>query len=632
MTSPFTLSLSAGCYPSQWMCGISIVYSFRDAAPGVDAEELQRTSNAMRRRGPDGSGLWVAGDRRVGMAHRRLAIIDTTDAAAQPMWSGDRRFVIVFNGEIYNHRKLRARLERRGAQFRTQSDTEVLLQLYASFGREMLDSLRGMYAFAIWDTRKQELFVARDPYGIKPLYYSVSGGVFRAASQVKALIAGGGVSREVNPGGVVGFLLRGSVPEPFTTVADVAALPAGTWLTVSSHGASVPRRYFSLATELCEAAESPPSESDAQEVVREAVTDSIRHHLVSDVPVGAFLSAGKDSTTIAAIARELGSSLRTVTLGFDEYRGTPDDEVPLAARVAQELGIAHTAVMLSRAEFQRELPHALEAMDQPSIDGLNSYFVSRAAAQAGMKVVLSGTGGDELFGGYTSFRRVPETVHGIGQLARIPGFGRLLRMIWYALLPDHPRFSPKTPGIVEYGGTYAGAYLMRRGLFMPWEIERVVGRDLAREGLAALDLRRLIGNSILPDPGTMFGRVAALESSWFLRDQLLRDVDWASMAHSVEVRVPLVDVNLLRAIAPLTVRGRARGKNLLVSSPRTPLPDEIRTRPKSGFTLPLRRWLFERESSMYGMREWGLHLYGGIESSLAAALAVDPASGFTRFA
>jgi asparagine synthase (glutamine-hydrolysing) len=594
------------------------VHAFGANAPDVSLDELQRTSRAMRSRGPDGNGCWRSPDGRTGMAHRRLAIIDLSPEAAQPMFSADGRYVIVFNGEIYNHLELRARLEQDGERFRTHSDTEVLLHLFARRGEAMLDELRGMFAFVIWDGAERRLFAARDPYGIKPFYYSTAGGVFRGASQVKALLAGGGVSRSPDPAGVTGFLLRGCVPEPFTTVEDVRALPAGSFLYVNARGASEPRRYFSIPTELRLGTEHPAAAEEQAEIVRAAVVDSVKHHLVSDVPVGMFLSAGRDSTAIAAIAREAGASLRAVTVGFAEYRGSRDDEVPLAAEVARGMGIEHSVIVLSQEDFNEELPRALEAMDQPTIDGFNSYFVSWAAARAGMKVALSGTGGDELFGGYSTFRRIPRTVRVARPFRRVKSVGRAYHRLHAAVVPLGGRASPRGAGMLEYGGTYEGAYLLRRGLFMPWELPSVLGAELAREGLRRLDPLGGLRAALDPDPGNPHMRVVALESTFLLREQLLRDIDWASMAHSLEVRVPLVDVRFLRAVAPVIAASKGLGKQYLTHAPRKPLPAAVLHRRKTGFTLPLDRWLYGGEGSrMIGVRKWALELYAAFSSAPA---------------
>ncbi len=586
------------------MCGIVAIYAFDSNAVPVEEEELIAVRDCMTSRGPDGRGLWISGDCRMGMAHRRLAIIDPTPRAAQPMTSGDGRFTIVFNGEIYNHRELRADVEHDHGPLRTTSDTEVLLAVYARDGEAMLRRLRGMFAMCIWDAAKRTLFLARDAYGIKPLYYAVNAGTIRIASQVRALLSGR-VPRGVDVAGVSGFLLRGSVPEPFTIHESVRALPAGTSLLVDDGGVRQPRTFFSVARTWAEASRrQAPSEEETRRHIRE----SVRDHMVADVEVGAFLSAGKDSTSITAIAQELTPHpLRTVTLAFDEYRGTRNDEAPLAEEVARRAGFLHETRVLGRDEFLRELPRMRAAMDQPTIDAFNSYFVSRAAAAHGLKVVLSGTGGDELFGGYTTFSKIPRFVRSMIIPSRCPLLPRALRKLHCALTRSNPKFSPKSGSSLEYGGTYAGAYLLKRGLFLPWELPSIIGRDAADEGLRRLGIIERFEEALADDPGTGWGRVAILESAFLLRDQLLRDIDWASMAHSIEVRVPLVDTSLLTAVAPAVLRGRGDRKSLLVRAPNQPLPAGVFERRKSGFTLPVKKWM-QTERRQFGMRDWALEL------------------------
>jgi asparagine synthase (glutamine-hydrolysing) len=590
------------------MCGINAIYAWHPDAPPADGDELIRTRDAMRARGPDAAGAWLSPDHRLALGHRRLAILDPDARANQPMVIGDA--VLVFNGEIYNFRELRAELRAQGdaAPFTTTSDTEVLLRMYLRFGAAMLPRLRGMFALAIWDSRR--LFLARDPYGIKPLYYAEAGGTFRLASQVKALLAGGGVSATQDPAGIAGFLLRGSVPEPFTTYDAIRALPAGHSMEVTAAGASEPRPYFSLAEVWREASEEGPIASEEEGDVAEALRESVRLHLVSDVPVGAFLSAGRDSGSIVALAAESGAPLSTLTLRFDEYAGTEQNEAPLAEIVARRYGTRHTTVTLTHPEFERELPRVLAAMDQPSIDALNSWFVGRAAAQLGWKVALSGTGGDELFGGYGTFRSIPRFVQAFSVFRHLPGLAR-----WYAtahrhLIPRGARFSPKSALAPAYCHSYEGAYLVKRGLFLPEELPALLGAEVAEEGLRRLTMLERFRTALIPDPGSAFARVATLEAAFYLRNQLLRDLDWCSMAHSLEVRLPLVDPFLLRRVARAALRG---GKDLLARAPRQPLPAAVLKRRKTGFTIPAREWLDIPSSAgrahPFGRRNWALFLY-----------------------
>jgi asparagine synthase (glutamine-hydrolysing) len=592
------------------MCGINGIYAFAPGAPPIDADELFRSRECMRSRGPDAADVWTSSDGRVGLGHRRLAIIDLSAAGAQPMRRGER--VIIFNGEIYNYQELRARLEAKGRTFTSHSDTEVLLALYDDMGEAMLGELRGMFAIVLWDGAKRRMFLARDPYGIKPLYYASEGGTLRVASQVKALIAGGQVDKRFEPAAAAGFFLRGTVPEPFTMYRAIRALPAGSYTYVDEHGVHEPRTYFSIAATLRDAVENAREVRDAerQSIVHDAVLESVRYHMVADVPVGAFLSAGIDSTAVVALARESGASdLQTMTLRFEEYRGRDNDEAPLAALVAREYGVRHTIRDLTLHDFRNELPRIFAAMDQPTVDGLNSYFISKAAAEMGLKVALSGTGGDELFGGYTSFRDIPRWMPITSVLTRIPGLAEGAYRVNSALARRSRHISPKMGEILRHGSSYAGAYLVKRGRFLMSELPAVLGDDIAREGLERLDLLALLERTITPDPGTPYARVAALESSLYLRNQLLRDMDWASMAHSLEVRVPLVDAHLLRRVAPVLVTRKDRGKQILANAPRQRLPESIRARRKTGFTLPIREWLQQEGRVEFGKRSWARKVY-----------------------
>src|SRR5947209_508476 len=345
------------------MCGIAGIYAYHYAANAIDRAELRRIRDHMVARGPDGVGEWYSQDERVGFGHRRLTIIDLSERGAQPMMSANGKLVVTFNGEIYNYRRLRASLEARGHMFRTQTDTEVLLHLYAEKGEDMVHDLRGMFAFALWDTEKSALLLARDPYGIKPLYYADDGWTLRFASQVKALLAGQKVSRNPEPAGWVGFCLFGSVPEPFTTYQEIRALPAGSTLWVDRIGTREAKQYFSIADTYCRAeALSRPSDNEGQQLaVREALLDSVRHHLVADVPVGAFLSSGIDSGALVGLMRDAGQQdIQTVTLAFEEFRGRREDEAPIAETISAQYGTRHVTRFVTEQEFRDDLPKILQ--------------------------------------------------------------------------------------------------------------------------------------------------------------------------------------------------------------------------------------------------------------------------------
>ncbi len=568
------------------MCGISGIFSYHYAASDPDEAELSRMHVYLRPRGPDGDGVWWNQTRRMALGHRRLAIQDLSDKAAQPMISANGRYALTYNGEIYNTPELRRELEAQGATFVSHSDTEVILQLYERKGAAAVQMLHGMFALAIWDNHAETLFLARDPYGIKPLYAANDGWTFRFASQVKALLAGGGVSRDLEPAGLVGFHLFGSVPDPFTLYRDIQALPAGHTQIIDRTGPHAPEPYISLATVLHEA---KAMNGDPMGHAHEALRDSVSAHMLADVPVGLFLSSGVDSGALLGLMHDAGhENIHCVTLAFDEFKGTAEDEVPLAAEMANRYGAQHSVYRVTQGEYESEFEQILAAMDQPSIDGVNTWFVAKAAKAAGLKVALSGLGGDELFAGYPSFRDVPRSVALMRGPAMVPGLGALMQIALGSMFPHQPKWK----GLGRYGGSWAGAYLLRRGLFLPEELRDCMDPEIARLGLQRLQPLARLSASLKPNPGSNNSRVCALESAWYMRHQLLRDADWAGMAHSVEIRTPLVDIDLLRRMAPLLPQmAPGEGKAILASAPHQALPSAIRDRPKTGFAVPTGHWV-----------------------------------------
>ncbi len=549
----------------------------------------------MSKRGPDAEGMWTS--EGVVLGHRRLAILDLDRRSDQPMVAIDGNYAITFNGEIYNFRELRADLEARGVAFRTTSDTEVLLALYALEGERMLPRLRGMFAFGIWNLHSHELFLARDPYGIKPLYYAQTESGLVFASQVKALLASELVSTSCETAGVAGFYLWGSVPEPWTLYRGVFALPAGHWLRVCAGEAPKAICWNDIRTNWRDESRKDAATDDLQSRLRKAVTDSVRAHLVSDVPVCVFLSGGIDSGAIAGLASDLGANVEGITVRFDEFSSLKEDETTVASAVAKHFGLQHHVRKVTRAEFEKDTPHILNAMDQPSIDGVNTWFASKAAAERSYKVALSGIGGDELFRGYTYMGKISREVKWGKAIASIPGAIELLKVPCAYLAKR--RAQPKFNGVPEFIGSLEGAYFLRRSLFLPHELQILMGKEMAMEGLARLGgsppgMNR--ANAVNDEAGACL-----LDSTLYLRNQLLRDSDWASMHHSLELRTPLVDFALLETLKPfLPTLPRGAGKAMLANSPVNRLPHVVTNRAKTGFSIPMTEWLI----GVYDQRHW----------------------------
>ena len=594
------------------MCGIAGIFSHSPDAAPVDPDELLRMRDRMLPRGPDGEGLWVAEDRRVALAHRRLAILDLTPLGAQPMQDPETGTWIVFNGEIYNFGDLRDDLESRGIRFQSHCDTEVLLALYREVDVEMLQRLRGMFAFALWDASRRELFMARDHLGIKPLYWSNDGRTFRFASQVKALLAGGAVDDSPDAAGAVGFFLWGSVPDPFTLYRGIRALPAGHGMVVRADASTKQWSFFDLASVFADRTPSTCTPAEAADRLRKAVSESVRYHLISDVPVGVFLSAGIDSSTIAAHAASyLNGNLHTLSLGFREFAGTASDETILAGAIATSIGSKHQECMISSLDFEAELERILDQMDQPSVDGINTYFVCREARRMGWKVALSGLGGDELFRGYPSFRDLPRRLSLVGRIAGIPGIGRVWRLMSRSIARRTGLI--KLSSLLEYSGNLPSAYRLARGLFLPWEISQFMDRDAVRHGLETLRTTASLQRCI-EGVSDQQRQISCLEMRWYMLNQLLRDSDWASMAHSLELRVPLVDVPLLREVVSLGNAGHAPGKHDLFRTASLPLPEAILHRQKTGFGIPVYDWFRNQDNRatrdrMHGSRAWARRTY-----------------------
>ena len=537
---------------------------------------IEKMQKALEHRGPDGRGIYLASNQKMAFAHTRLSIIDLSPAGHQPMASEDKRYHITFNGEIYNFYQLRQQLETRGVSFHSHTDTEVILKLYQHYGSDCLQYLRGMFAFAIWDEQEQSCFIARDPLGIKPLYYWQSGSTLLFASELRAIATTKLPSLNINPQGLYGYLISGAVPEPHTLIEDIRCLEAGNWLKWQA-GKLTQKQYWQMEFH----PESMSSE-EAIAIVRTALIDSIKHHFVSDVPVGIFLSGGIDSTSLVALARQTQTNqLRTYSIAFAESQW---NEGKIAREIARNFDTEHTEYQVT-ANFGKELlPKYLQTVDQPSIDGFNTFCVSQVARQGGSKVVLSGLGGDEFFGGYPSFHKVPQMVR-LGQ--KLQSFQPLVGCIGSCLEKWSNSNKLKRLGdFLQQPPTSSTAYQSLRGIFSHQE-----AGDLVRQYLGDRDLSTFFQSKHSNTFPTIEDEVSFLEINRYMRNQLLRDSDVMSMAWGLELRVPLVDRVLFETIAsiPSSIR-LAPGKKLLVQAI-PELPDVVFNRPKQGFFFPYEKWM-----------------------------------------
>lgn len=602
---------------------------------------------AMIHRGPDEDGVLAEPFAVLGM--RRLSIIDL-GSGRQPIYNEDGTVGVVFNGEIYNFPQLRSTLETRGHHFRTRSDTEVLVHAYEEWGERCLDHLRGMFAFALWDGRgpsrthggsdaRPRVLLARDRLGIKPLYYAAAAdGTLLFASEVRALLASEAIERRIEPGSVEAYLLFGSVVEPMTMVKGVLSLPPGHALMVSCDApvAGKPIAYWDLgATARESSAKVPKDVASAARAVRPMLEEAVRSHLVSDVPLGLFLSSGLDSMALAALASRERSGLHTFTIVFPELEFS---EAPAARQIAARFGTEHRELLVTAEEMQSRLGEAVEALDQPSMDGVNTFFVSWAARQVGLKVALSGLGGDEVFGGYPTFRLTPSVAKWTALARCVPSTARkaiataIMEMSRLWKLPRKTDALRKAVAIWSDPKAMPHPYFFTRMLFTPAQTERLCSADLAGHTLqnggrneggsqsawsdwleqAVAQAVQLKGDSA----------VSCLELRTYMVDTLLRDTDAMSMHHSLEVRVPLLDHPLVEYVLGLPDSAKRRpgvAKALLVESLADLLPAEAGRQTKRTFTFPWERWLRGPLGLQVAVR-----LGGGLTPSLANLL--DPSA------
>jgi asparagine synthase (glutamine-hydrolysing) len=556
------------------MCGIAgILTQKTDQNLEQIIAKMQRS---LQHRGPDDQGVYISTNRQATFAHTRLSILDLTSAGHQPMSSDNQRYWITFNGEIYNFQELRSQLLAEGVTFHSQTDTEVILKLYQKNGADCVKQLRGMFAFAIWDDLEKTCFLARDPLGIKPLYYYQDGNTLLFASELRAILASQLPKIQLSASGLYSYLTTGSVSEPHTIIESIKILESGHYLQYQS-GNITKQKYYEI--------DFTPQNIDletAKNQVRTALIESVKYHFISDVPVGIFLSGGIDSTALVALARQTQfGNLQTYSITFAENQWNEGD---LAKKTAQQFETNHTEYQITSSVVKELFPQFIKTIDQPTIDGFNTFCVSKLAHDQGTKVVLSGLGGDEFFGGYSSFRQVPKMVR-IGQ--QLQPIKPLIKLLGKGL--EKFSNSSKLKRIGDYlqkEANSVNAYSSFRGIFSHQEAIFILNKYLPDHNLQFIE--KLALNGELP---SQEDEVSLLEITGYMRNQLLRDSDIMSMKWGLELRVPFVDSILLETIAKIPSQIRLQtGKKILIQSV-PELPDFIINRPKQGFLFPFEQWL-----------------------------------------
>jgi len=570
------------------MCGIFGMVA-RNAR--VAPEVLERATLSLAHRGPDDSGTVIVRDStpepvEIGLGSLRLAILDLSSLGHQPMQDVETGNWIVFNGEIYNFREIRQTLERDGIRFRSYSDTEVLLKAYGRWGEACLEKLRGMFAFAIWDAQRHRLFAARDAMGIKPLYYYKSETHLLFASEVRTLLGTGMVPRRLDGAGLRNYLEFGSCYDPLTLVEGVVNLRPG-YALIWERGSAREQVYWDLGTASRSTLHSIDRKKSEEEVYA-ALDESVRMQMVSDVPVGVFLSGGIDSSAIVGILARGGATVDTFSIVFRE---SDYSEAEYSRRIAKEFATHHHEITVSQFDALEAIPYAVAAMDLPTMDGLNTYLVSRQTRAAGIKVALSGLGGDEVFGGYASFWTVPRMERFQRRWGHLPGVLRGPAAGLFAALTPNNDQNRKLAALMR-GDGILHPYFLSRMLFTEQQRQAMFTRQDAKlEERANAAIKHALEQTRTLDA---VNRVSYLESRCYMLNTLLRDADVMSMAHGLELRVPLIDHRLAQLAMSLPGEWKIEDgtpKPLLVNALAGALPREVVTRTKRGFTLPFEHWL-----------------------------------------
>jgi len=553
------------------MCGICGTIGFKSS------DIVEEMNKRLSYRGPDDMGLWR--NNWVCLGNRRLSIIGLAKTGHQPMSNEDGTLWITFNGEIYNFKALKEELEKKGHKFKSKTDTEVVIHLYEEHKERCVDFLRGMFSFGIWDTKRKRLFIARDRLGIKPLFYFHKNDKFIFSSELKAIMATGIPEKKIETKAIHDYFRLGSVCAPYSMIKNVFQLLPAHYLIFENNELII-KRYWKL--DLTNVPNEHKTEKEYISDINSILNEVVKIRLISDVPLGVFLSGGIDSSALTALASKHTASLKTFSVIFKEEQY---DERQFSDKMASEFATEHKQIMLHESDILEELPKIFKAMDQPSIDGFNTFIISKAAKKAGLKVALSGLGSDELFAGYSLFRLLPKMHNALAVTKHFPDG---VKNSFFNFLKQFAgtRRSLKLFYSIFKCNSLHDLYLLQRTVFLPYEICRIVPVADKQVAQSTIEFRKEA-----PDP---INQLSFLDLNGYLQNTLLQDTDKMSMANSLEVRVPFLDHTLVEEMFKIPgchKTGKDYPKRLLIKSVGNILPKEIYNRPKMGFVFPFEKWL-----------------------------------------
>ena len=569
------------------MCGISGIFNFSKKPINANAI-IKKVVDHQKKRGPDFNSIWESKDKLICFGHNRLSIIDLSVNANQPFISNDKNYVITFNGEIYNYLEIKKKLLEQKIKFKSNSDTEVIIESYKFWGIDFLNKLRGMFSFALYDIEQEKLILARDPFGIKPLYYSIKNGVFYFASEAKSLLFAPSISNEFSNVGLVSYYLWGNMQEPHTLYKDIKSLSKGTYKIIDCYGNHKTINYANIKDEIINLDNLKiNNENEADEYLKEIISETTKYHLIADVPTSFMLSSGIDSSVLVASA-DNKNNCSAITLDFENNNKNLNESV-LAKKTSIINSIPHKIELIKEIEIKNLIEIFFKKMDLPTNDGLNNFIFSHKANLNNIKVILSGVGGDEFFFGYPSFKRLPKIKSIVSKLPNNKWLDLKFRNYFYKFLKKN-KLNTKLSGLYGYGSSIDTAFLLQRALFLPHELNDFLASEQIKLGLDELDIFENLKSDVdgINDEKL---KIMYLEIKYYLCSKLLKDCDWTSMSNSVEMRLPFIDWFFFKKLIPLLKTNITINKSKLAKIFASNLPNEIFKRKKTGFGLPYQSYL-----------------------------------------